>query len=646
MSAPASPHRSITHLPALDGLRGLAVLGVVFFHSGAMLKGGYLGVDLFFVLSGFLITSILLAEHARAGRIQLGAFWVRRARRLFPALLGLMPAVAIYARVFAQPDELAGLRGDALATLAYVANWRAVFSHKSYWELFAAPSPLEHTWSLAIEEQFYVVWPLLVVGVLVVLRRSVRVLLAVTLLLTAGSVAAMLFLYAPDSTSRAYYGTDTRAAAIFVGAALAMVMGPEPKLGPRARRWLDPLGVVAVVGLGFAWARLDGQDPFLYRAGFWLTELACLVLILCALAPGSFVARALSVRPLTYAGSISYGIYLWHWPIDCVLVPERVHIGPLALLALRLASTLAIAMVSYRWLEQPIRARGLPFGKPFVVVPASFALAACVVVVGTRARPSARPQPLPLSSVSVAAPPGNWPTPYSVDSRTLPPASELPPHTLRILTLGDSVSGKLGVALRYRQDEAHAFVAERGVGNCSILQSLTITNLQNGPPTDAGGCAAKWVADVTELRPDVTFIVLGGGYFARMEIDGKKQDSCQPGWHAAYRARLESLAADMQPFTGRIVLMLAPYPMGRWRSEGLLERVDCFNAILTEVARARNFATVDLATHLCPTRDCILLSQGEPVRPDGLHPDGVGAEEIARWTLGELRRVDDTDASR
>ena len=347
------------------------------------------------------------------------------------------------------------------------------------------------------------------------------------------------------------------------------------------------------------------------------------------------------MRPLTYAGSISYGIYLWHWPIDCVLVPERVHVGPLLLLALRLGATLAISVVSYRWLEQPIRTRGLPIGKPDVVVPASFALAALVVVACTRARPSSRPVPPPVASIA-----GQWPTPYSVDSRTLPPANALPPGTLRVLTLGDSVSGKLGVALRYRQDEAQAFVAERGVGNCSILQSLTITNLQNGPHTDAGGCAARWVDDVTELRPDVAFIVLGGGYFARMEIDGKKQDSCQPEWHAAYRARLESLVDAMQPFTGRIVLMLAPYPMGRWRSEGLLERVDCFNDILREVATEKRLATVDLATHVCPTRDCILLSQGEPIRPDGLHPDGVGAEESARWTLGELRRITDADASR
>jgi len=158
----------LPHVPALDGLRGVALLGVLFFHANGALAGGYLGVDLFFVLSGFLITSVLLSEHQETGRIVLWTFWQRRARRLFPALLSLMPFIAIYGRFFAAPSELTRLRGDALATLAYVANWRAILSEKSYWDLFAQPSPLEHTWSLSIEEQFYVVWPL---AVALLLRR-------------------------------------------------------------------------------------------------------------------------------------------------------------------------------------------------------------------------------------------------------------------------------------------------------------------------------------------------------------------------------------------------------------------------------------------------------------------------------------------
>ena len=202
--------RSIAHVPALDGLRGAAVAGVLLFHAEGLLRGGFLGVDLFFVLSGYLITSILVAEHRRSGRIDLRAFWIRRARRLMPALLALVPAVGLYARSFAAPGELAQIRGDALATLAYVANWRAILVRRSYWEMFAAPSPLEHTWSLAIEEQFYVVWPLVA---LVVLRRGPRALAIVSGVLALGSIVAMAVLGASATPNRVYLGTDTRGAA-------------------------------------------------------------------------------------------------------------------------------------------------------------------------------------------------------------------------------------------------------------------------------------------------------------------------------------------------------------------------------------------------------------------------------------------------
>jgi peptidoglycan/LPS O-acetylase OafA/YrhL len=654
-STPAKPsgagpdprRASISHVPALDGLRGAALLGVLFFHADGALKGGYLGVDLFFVLSGYLITSILLAEHDATGKIVLSTFWVRRARRLFPALLSLMPAVAAYAWLLARADELKGIRADALATLGYVANWRAIFSHKSYWELLAAPSPLEHTWSLAIEEQFYVVWPLLVVLVLVVWNGGRRALLGVTLGLAALSIGAMVVLFDPVKTSRAYLGTDARAAAILVGAALAMVLSPGTRLGRTAARGLDALGFVALLGLGVAWARLDGQSPFLYHGGFWLTELGCLVLIACAVTePAGIVARVFSWRPLTWVGTISYGLYLWHWPVNVVLTPERVHVGPVPLNLLRFALTFAISIVSYRFLERPIRTRGLPFGRPAYVVPAAVFLCVLLVVRATFAR--RLPPPLlpqagshePSSWLSFGQ---KWPSPYSVDSHTLPPASELKPGTLRLLTLGDSVAIFLGVALRYRQEEANVFVAERGVGDCSILSNLPEAYFGEKKPGDSNSCSAEWVEDARALHPDVTLVVLGGAYFGRLHIGGALVDSCQDAWRQAFERQLDRLLDAMSPDAGKVILVLVPYPLGRWRSEGLLEKVDCFNATLAHAAKVRGLATIDLKGHVCPTEACTLLSDGEPIRPDGLHFDGVGAEESARWTLAEVRRVTDVD---
>ncbi len=436
LTTPSPPRTGIRHLPALDGLRGVALLGVLFFHAGGALPGGYLGVDLFFVLSGYLITTLLLAEHRDTGRVVLSAFWVRRARRLFPALLSLMPAVALYARFVALPGELPRLRADALATLGYVANWRTIVAGQSYWDLFAAPSPLEHMWSLSIEEQFYVVWPL-AVALLVRRAPSPRALgrrvLVLALGLGALSMASMVARFDPASTSRAYLGTDTRSAGILAGAALATLLSPDAVLSPRAVRLLDALGLIAAAGLAVAWSKLPGSSRFLYHGGFWLTEIAVLVLIACAVAgPSSVVARALALRPLTLAGTVSYGAYLWHWPVDVLLTPARVHLPSVWLHALQLAVTFAIAAVSYRFLESPIRRHGLPFGRALYVVPGAVALAVLLVVRATHARP-------PLGAPPAVAP----------DVREGDPL--LGPPRLHVLVLGDSTANSLGWGLRGAQ---------------------------------------------------------------------------------------------------------------------------------------------------------------------------------------------------
>ncbi len=671
---------TIPHLPALDGLRGTAVIGVLLFHDDK-LRGGYLGVDLFFVLSGFLITSLLVAEQRAAGRIDLKAFWIRRARRLFPAVLALLPAVALYALIFAKPSELGRIRGDGLATLFYVANWRSIFAGKSYWDLFSAPSPLEHTWSLAIEEQFYVVWPLLSFFVLRRGKGSAKGLFVTSAVLALASAAAMFFLYSAENTSRAYMGTDARGASILAGAALACILGDAskraggpagtqsstlrgPPLGGRSplsgggaplggaesvaewtqsstlraffvRRALDVAGLVALVGLGVAWARLDGQSEFLYRGGFWLTELAVLVLIGCASqGDKSLVAKLFSIAPLRWAGLVSYGIYLWHWPLYCVLTAPRVGFGGLPLTALRLGLTIAIAYVSYRFLEQPIRRRGVFFGRPAVVVPA--VTVAAVAMLWAATRPRSGPAGGVLAPILAGLS-----TPYNADITALPAPSAVPQGTLRVLVVGDSVAVALGDRLRFVQDSGHAKVAVRALGDCNALDEQHETKSLNNVKHDGGDCDARWAADVAELRPDVSLVVLGGGFFAPVSIGGAWRVACDKEWHDAYLAELTRQMKILGAHGGRVVLAKVPYPVDHWASAKWDRATDCFDAMLAEVAAASpGVKLLPLKEQLCPGSDhtsCVLESRGAPIRPDGMHPEGLGGEEIARWVLGQLR---------
>src|SRR6478609_10027156 len=215
----------LAHQPALDGVRALAVIAVIMFHAGnTYATAGFIGVDVFLVLSGFLITLLLLRELRTSGRVAFGAFWMRRARRLLPALILVLLAVALFGAFVATDDEALGLRGDLLGSLFYVQNWRFVLSGASYFTQFGSPSPLRHMWSLAIEEQWYLVWPLLLFGIMKVTRKNLRLVMAIILVLAAGSALLMAALYHQGGdASRAYYGTDTRAQALLIGAALAVL---------------------------------------------------------------------------------------------------------------------------------------------------------------------------------------------------------------------------------------------------------------------------------------------------------------------------------------------------------------------------------------------------------------------------------------
>jgi lysophospholipase L1-like esterase len=216
-----------------------------------------------------------------------------------------------------------------------------------------------------------------------------------------------------------------------------------------------------------------------------------------------------------------------------------------------------------------------------------------------------------------------------VELRGLPTKDALPPDTLRVLVVGDSVAKFLGLAMRYRQDEKQSFVAERGVGDCSIFESKPY--IENGKQLMSSSCSSKWATDVAELRPDVTLIVMGGAFF--------NPDTCTKNFQIDYEKRVLELVQSMGPMAGQIVITRVPYPVKDWRHSNVIERVDCFNQMLVRIAEKGKFDILDLMQHVCPTPACIMESEGKPIRPDGLHFDGGGTEETARWVLGELARM-------
>ncbi|MEX2625592.1 MAG: acyltransferase, partial [Ilumatobacteraceae bacterium] len=295
--------------PGLDGVRAVAVLAVIAYHLGApWMRGGFLGVDLFMVLSGYLITGVLLLEVERDGGVSLRRFWSRRVRRILPAVLALLVALALYAWWFATPVERAGLRWDAIASLTSWANWRFIADGSGYWGQFGPPSPLTHMWSLAVEEQFYLVWPVVVAAVaaMVGAARRRRVLLWVAGVAAAGSAVAMVVLHDPAFVSRAYLGTDTRVQTLLVGAIGALVLQPgrhRPPLDARVVRWAGPVAAGAVVG---ALALADDRGAWMYRGGITAFALVALVAVVASGEQRGPLARGLGVRPLVWIGQRSY----------------------------------------------------------------------------------------------------------------------------------------------------------------------------------------------------------------------------------------------------------------------------------------------------------------------------------------------------
>ncbi|HDR7566943.1 MULTISPECIES: acyltransferase family protein [Bacillus] len=347
------------YMVGLDSLRGLAILGVILYHINFnWMPGGFLGVTVFFVLSGYLITDILAMEWKRNKRIDLKKFWLSRARRLLPAMFVMLVITLAWITIF-HSSLLEKMRGDSLAALFYVSNWWYIYHKLSYFDNFNQLSPLNHFWSLAVEEQFYVVWPFIISLGLYHIKKQSRMILLICLGAVA-SALAMAILYEPGADpSRIYYGTDTRAFSLLIGAALALIW-PSNRLAnkiiPKARLILDVVGGTALIIILLMFWKTNQYDPFLYNGGMVLLSIATALLVANLAHPASRIAQFLRFRPLRWIGIRSYGIYLWHYPILTLTTP-KVNAGDFSLIRaiLQFILIIMIAQISWKYIEKPIR---------------------------------------------------------------------------------------------------------------------------------------------------------------------------------------------------------------------------------------------------------------------------------------------------
>jgi peptidoglycan/LPS O-acetylase OafA/YrhL len=631
----------LTHIGALDGLRGLAVLVVVLFHAGH-LDGGYLGVDLFFTLSGFLITTLLLEERRSTGTIAFKWFWIRRARRLLPALFAMLAFVVVYAVVFADATELGRIRSDALATVFYVANWHSVIAGQGYWDLFGAPSPLQHTWSLAIEEQFYLVWPLLLGGLLWLSRGSRRAVFLLSVGLAFAGAIWMAIIFDPLDTNRVYLGTDTRIPALLLGAALAAwLQWKGPVVGRRARIGVE---IGAVVGLEFlllVWLVLPGGSALLYRGGLLLCGLSA-VAVLAAIthpSPGP-VARVLSIALLRGLGIISYGLYLWHWPIFVLCNSTRTGLDGWSLTALQLGLSIAVAVVSYFVIEMPIRRQGLAALRWKPMGPALAVVVVLALVVATRDARDPAGTDASLSALPVQAddPIGLQQPEVRRQSTPLPrPADRWP----RLMVVGDSVGGSLGGPLQFNTDGYHVQTVNRAIAACTLDRDSGRTLSTSGAPRqEAQACQQwpqRWTDDVARFRPDAVLMIFGGLNGEPRLINGDYHGMCETFTRDWYRKELDD-AITILAAKGAVVYV-TPFAYSETTDRPQADATaDCLNPVVRAAVAANPDARlISLDSYVCSApRHCKETVDGVRFRWDGLHYRDHAADVVDQWLLDQV----------
>jgi peptidoglycan/LPS O-acetylase OafA/YrhL len=641
-----SSGRGIPHMPGLDGLRGLAVAGVIAFHSPlAVAEGGFLGVSTFFTLSGFLITSLLLSELRSDGSVDLRSFWARRLRRLLPAANVTLALTVLFGLTVATASQRLELRGDVLGGLLQVANWRFLLGGTSYGDLFAAPSPVLHFWSLAIEEQFYWVFPPLLLGVVRLVRGRRRSILGVLLALCALSWSLPFLV--DLSTDRVYFGTDTRAVELLLGAALAVLFSHPPVRRRIALRyhWRSAVLLVGTACLAvqlYWWTGVEQSSEWLYRGGLGLYGLMSCAVIAAVALPTGPLRTGLSAPPLRYLGQRSYGLYLLHWPVFLCLRQRFDELPAWSQAVVGVAVSLVLAELSYRFVEQPIRRGRWPArGRGHRVALASVVAVALLATV-----------PMPVAEEDV-------PLDFEEAAEELRSRSEQPQTTTtiarapgeapvpRVGTFGDSLALMMGMGLTLYTQQPGAVLADGPYSvelGCPVSRFesirvdfiVEITERCTNWPT-------RWVEQL-QAPHEIVQLITGAWEIPDAQLPGDSEHRSIEDPAVESFIESEMLAAvDTLSSRGALVLLVLYPPDDQTipaaESERLLmpeSRTRRFHDVLRRVAEQRPEVArvVDLAGWFGAR------SQDRSWRSDGVHLSAEKSAEIYQlWMADEVDRI-------
>lgn len=654
----------LPHLPGLDGLRGVAVVAVVLFHADlGVMVGGFLGVSTFFTLSGFLIGSLLLLETAHSDSLDLRAFWGRRFRRLLPAsLVTLLLVATLFAWFVATPEQVDGLRGGVLSSLAQVANWHFILSGSSYGDLFAAPSPLLHFWSLAIEEQFYLLFPLMMMGLWRAAKGRHMIIGAVLAMLAlASALTPVLFTMSRD---RVYFGTDTRAAELLLGALLAVVFTND-----RLRKRLVAPGPVRAVALGLGatalglqvywWWGLEQSTGFLYQGGFALYALLTCAVVLATAVPAGPLRAVLSTGPLVYLGLRSYGIYLLHWPIFLAVRQTWPTLSAELRAVIAITASLLAAELSFRLIERPVRQGRWPTVTQFPRV-ATLGIVIVAVIAFTIPTDTADPEGR-LDFEQAAADLDALleeqearqqeqearQEERSSDAAPAPTTTAAPEvvPTPSIATFGDSTAVLMAIALVKYGINSGEFAALPGGAllGCGVSRFAALRlDTETAISEECAAWPQRWSGAV-QNQPDIAQLVTGPWEVTDARVPGSDRFAAigDPAVDAFITSELLA-AVDLLGSNGAMVLLVL-WPrnsafVAAASSEGVRSSSDParwarLHQILREVAaqRPRTARVLDLEAYL-----------GTRVDDPGLRPDGIHIPEEQAYQLYDEWLADET----